>query len=118
MKLTDWESQFELKISEIASSDDLHFSASGIFIDGPVESNLVMKAYALLKKDFDLPPLRIHLHKQIPFGAGLGGGSSDGAFMLQMLNKTFNLGITAEKLIEYAAVLGSDSLNSYSAGKL
>lgn len=93
---------------EIASSDDLHFSASGIFIDGPAESNLVMKAYALLKKDFDLPPLRIHLHKQIPFGAGLGGGSSDGAFMLQMLNKTFNLSITAEKLIEYAAVLGSD----------
>lgn len=93
---------------EIASSENLHFSASGIPIDGPAESNLVMKAYSLLKTDFELPPLRIHLHKQIPFGAGLGGGSADGAFMLQMLNKSFSLDITAEKLIDYAAVLGSD----------
>jgi len=55
-----------------------------------------------------LPALKIHLHKQIPFGAGLGGGSSDGAFMLRMLNKTFDLKLSEEKLLEYAAVLGSD----------
>lgn len=93
---------------EIASSEELRFSSSGLEIDGPSESNLVMKAYRLLSNDFDLPPLRIHLHKQIPFGAGLGGGSADGAFMLRMLNKTFNLDISQEKMIEYAARLGSD----------
>jgi 4-diphosphocytidyl-2-C-methyl-D-erythritol kinase len=93
---------------EIASSKELSFSSSGLEIDAPSESNLVMKAYRLLSNDFNLPPLRIHLHKQIPFGAGLGGGSADGAFMLRMLNKTFNLDISQEKMIEYAAQLGSD----------
>jgi 4-diphosphocytidyl-2-C-methyl-D-erythritol kinase len=93
---------------EIASSDELSFTSSGIEIAGPAESNLVMKAYRLLSEDFELPPLRIHLHKQIPFGAGLGGGSADGAFMLRMLSKTFNLDIAQEKMIDYAARLGSD----------
>jgi len=93
---------------EIAYSEEFGFTSSGIEIAGPSDSNLVMKAYRLLSEDFDLPPLRIHLHKQIPFGAGLGGGSADGAFMLRMLNKTFNLNISQEKMIEYAARLGSD----------
>jgi len=95
-------------ILEIAEADKLQFATSGIHISGSPESNLVMKAYDLLQKDFDLPRLKIHLHKQIPFGAGLGGGSADGAFMLRLLNHTFNLNISQEKLIEYAAVLGSD----------
>lgn len=93
---------------EFAFSDKLFFSSSGIEIAGPVESNLVMKAYNLLRDEYTLPPLRIHLHKQIPFGAGLGGGSADGAFMLRMLNKTFGLNISSEKMLEYAAHLGSD----------
>jgi 4-diphosphocytidyl-2-C-methyl-D-erythritol kinase len=93
---------------EIAHSGELCFTTSGIAISGPPESNLVMKAYNLLQKDFELPPLKIHLHKQIPFGAGLGGGSADSAFMLRMLNHTFNLDISQERLLEYAAVLGSD----------
>lgn len=93
---------------EFAYADELSFTTSGINISGPAESNLVMKAYHLLRKEFDLPALRIHLHKQIPFGAGLGGGSADGAFMLQMLNKTFDLGISQEKILEHAAMLGSD----------
>ena len=93
---------------EFAISDELCFSTSGIAISGSPESNLVMKAYNLLLKDFALPALKIHLHKQIPFGAGLGGGSADGAFMLRMLDHTFNLDISQEKLLEYAAVLGSD----------
>jgi len=95
-------------ILEIAEADKLQFTTSGISISGSLESNLVMKAYYLLQKDFDLPALKIHLHKQIPFGAGLGGGSADGAFMLRMLNHTFNLNISQKKLLEYAAVLGSD----------
>jgi len=93
---------------EIAKSDKLQFTTSGISISGSPESNLVMKAYSLLRNDFDLPALKIHLHKQIPFGAGLGGGSADGAFMLQMLNKSFHLNLSTEKLLQYAAVLGSD----------
>lgn len=93
---------------EIAESDELQFTTSGISIFGSPESNLVMKAYSLLRNDFNLPPLKIHLHKQIPFGAGLGGGSADGAFMLRMLNHTFNLDISQEKLLAYASVLGSD----------
>ena len=93
---------------EIAESDELRLTTSGISISGSPESNLVMKAYSLLRKDFDLPVLKIHLHKQIPFGAGLGGGSADGAFMLQMLNKLFNLNLSTDKLLDYAAVLGSD----------
>jgi len=93
---------------EIAHSDELCFTTSGIAISGSPESNLVMKAYLLLQKDFGLPALKIHLHKQIPFGAGLGGGSSDAAFMLRLLNQTFDLQLSQEKLLEYAAVLGSD----------
>jgi 4-diphosphocytidyl-2-C-methyl-D-erythritol kinase len=93
---------------EIAESDEVRFTTSGIVISGSPESNLVMKAYYLIRNDFDLPGLKIHLHKQIPFGAGLGGGSADGAFMIQMLNKTFNLNLSEKKLLEYSAVLGSD----------
>jgi 4-diphosphocytidyl-2-C-methyl-D-erythritol kinase len=68
-----------------------------------------VKAYRLLKKDFpDLPPINMHLHKVIPLGAGLGGGSSDGAFTLVLLNNKFNLGLSEDQLINYALQLGSD----------
>jgi 4-diphosphocytidyl-2-C-methyl-D-erythritol kinase len=95
-------------VLEFVVAEEVVFSSSGILISGDPETNLVMKAYRLLQNEFGLPPLHIHLHKQIPFGAGLGGGSSDAAFMLLKLNETFNLDLSAEKLIEYAAVLGSD----------
>jgi len=93
---------------EFVEADEMQFITSGINISGDPESNLVMKAYRLLKNEFELPPLKIHLHKQIPFGAGLGGGSADGAFMLQMLNKTFNLKLSEEKLLKFSSALGSD----------
>jgi 4-diphosphocytidyl-2-C-methyl-D-erythritol kinase len=93
---------------EIATSDEVRFSSGGIHISGDPESNLVMKAYRLLQKDFNLPSLKIYLHKQIPFGAGLGGGSADGAFMLSLLNKQFELNLSGEELEQYAAQLGSD----------
>ena len=95
-------------VLEFVVADDVRFSSSGILISGDPEANLVMKAYRLLQNEFALPPLHIHLHKQIPFGAGLGGGSSDAAFMLLKLNESFNLNLSVEKLIEYAAFLGSD----------
>ena len=81
---------------------------AGLEIEGEAESNLVVKAYKLLDDRFNLPPVDIHLYKHIPSGAGLGGGSSDAAFMLKLLNKRFELGLTTEKLEEYAAALGAD----------
>jgi 4-diphosphocytidyl-2-C-methyl-D-erythritol kinase len=87
---------------------DIEFSASGLPVDGNLNDNICVKAYHLLKKEFPLPPVKMHLHKTIPLGAGLGGGSADGAFTLLLLNKKFNLGITEEKLIAYALALGSD----------
>ncbi|MBC8005617.1 MAG: 4-(cytidine 5'-diphospho)-2-C-methyl-D-erythritol kinase [Verrucomicrobia bacterium] len=93
---------------EFVSSEEVMFSSSGMVISGDAESNLVMKAYRLLQKDYSLPALKIHLHKEIPFGAGLGGGSSDGAFMLSMLNRHFALNLSQAVLESYAAMLGSD----------
>ncbi|MDR3046011.1 MAG: 4-(cytidine 5'-diphospho)-2-C-methyl-D-erythritol kinase [Bacteroidales bacterium] len=77
-------------------------------LTGGVESNLCIKAYRLLQTDFNLPEVEIHLNKQIPVGAGLGGGSADAAFTLCMLNELFNLHLSEEKLQQYAARLGSD----------
>lgn len=81
---------------------------AGMEITGNVEDNLVVKAYLLLDKVFDLPPIDIHLYKHIPSGAGLGGGSSDAAFMLKLLNERFELKLTDENLEEHAAMLGAD----------
>lgn len=70
--------------------------------------NLILKAYHILKSDFNIPNLSFYLYKNIPIGAGLGGGSSDAAYTLKCLNDTFFLGIEPEKLILYAQKLGSD----------
>ncbi|MDR0546399.1 MAG: 4-(cytidine 5'-diphospho)-2-C-methyl-D-erythritol kinase [Dysgonamonadaceae bacterium] len=91
-----------------AANDETVFTPSGIVVDGDSQNNLVMKALSLLKKDFDLPYLNIYLQKHIPFGAGLGGGSADAAFMLRLLNDFANLQLTTEQLEEYAARLGAD----------
>ncbi len=84
-------------------------SVSGLQIDGSIEDNLCVKAYQLLKKDFPgLPPVQMHLHKTIPTGAGLGGGSADGAFTLALLSKKFHLHLSENQLIDYSLQLGSD----------
>jgi 4-diphosphocytidyl-2-C-methyl-D-erythritol kinase len=96
-------------VLEIIRSEQLEFTATGLPIPGDPQTNLCLKAYLLLKKDFDhLPPVHIYLHKHIPIGAGLGGGSSDGATLLRLLNTAFHLQLPDEKLLEYAAQLGSD----------
>jgi 4-diphosphocytidyl-2-C-methyl-D-erythritol kinase len=95
-------------ILEITATDTPQFTATGLPVPGASDDNLCLKAYHLLKTDFSLPPVRIHLHKNIPMGAGLGGGSSDGAFTLRLLNDTFQLGLSNEQLIGYALQLGSD----------
>ncbi|WP_026763262.1 4-(cytidine 5'-diphospho)-2-C-methyl-D-erythritol kinase [Sediminibacterium salmoneum] len=94
---------------EIITADAVSFHSTGLTIPGATEGNLCLKAYHLLKKDFpDLPPVQMHLHKNIPMGAGLGGGSADGAFALQLLNNKYKLELSSEQLIAYAAQLGSD----------
>lgn len=84
------------------------FENTGLSIDCEEEKNLVVRAYKLLAVAFDLPGVRIHLHKVIPYAAGLGGGSSDAAFTLKALNEYFGLKIPERNLLNYAARLGSD----------
>jgi 4-diphosphocytidyl-2-C-methyl-D-erythritol kinase len=94
---------------EIIRSNETSFQLTGLPVSGPIDDNLYVKAFRLLAKDFpNLPPITIHLHKVIPMGAGLGGGSADGAFMLKMLNSKFQLNLTDEQLLKYALQLGSD----------
>jgi 4-diphosphocytidyl-2-C-methyl-D-erythritol kinase len=89
--------------------ESIEYSQTGIEIIGDVNDNLCIKAYYLLKKDFPhLPPIKMHLHKKIPMGAGLGGGSADGAFMLNLLNKKFELGMDKASLSNLSLQLGSD----------
>ena len=94
---------------EIIEKETFEFLTSGFSIEGEPEKNLCIKAYNLLKKDFpELPAVQMHLHKAIPMGAGLGGGSADGAFTLKLLNKKFGLSLSEKQLINYALQLGSD----------
>ncbi len=81
---------------------------SGITLQGSQEENLVVKAWRLIAAEKQLPPVEIHLLKTIPFGAGLGGGSSDAATMLQLLNDTFSLGYSDSELTARATRLGAD----------
>ncbi|HTJ52823.1 MAG TPA: 4-(cytidine 5'-diphospho)-2-C-methyl-D-erythritol kinase [Cyclobacteriaceae bacterium] len=95
-------------ILEIIVSDQVTFASTGLTIPGNTDDNLCLKAYYLIKKDFDIAPVKIHLHKIIPTGAGLGGGSSDAAFTLRMLNEIFKLNLSTTQLLSYASQLGSD----------
>lgn len=90
------------------SPPTFRFFQTGIPIEGIPENNLVIKALTLIGTEKKLPEIDIHLLKKIPFGAGLGGGSSDAAFMLRLLNETFNLGYSEEELRLRAARLGAD----------
>jgi 4-diphosphocytidyl-2-C-methyl-D-erythritol kinase len=84
-------------------------TTSGRPVDCPVEKNLVMKAYRSLEKEFNLPPVDIYLRKNIPDGAGLGGGSSDAASVMLILNAMFMLNLSKEELAQRAARLGADA---------
>lgn len=87
----------------------VHLSTSGEPVEGRPANNLCVRAYRLLQKDFpSLPPTLIHLHKVIPAGAGLGGGSANASFTLQMINEIAGLGLNQQQLLHYAAQLGSD----------
>jgi 4-diphosphocytidyl-2-C-methyl-D-erythritol kinase len=96
-------------ILEAVRSTELQFTATGRAIPGDPGDNLTIRAWQLLRRNYpELPFVHIHLHKQIPIGGGLGGGSADGAFMLQLLNRQFQLGVPDDQLAAYAGQLGSD----------
>ena len=97
-------------MSEGFPSDvDCDLKVTNIHIEGDEKRNLVVRAYQLLKKDFpSLPRIHTHLWKGIPTQAGMGGGSSDCAYMIRLLNETFDLQLTNEQMQQYAAQLGAD----------
>lgn len=98
-------------ILEIVVTDaaDDSFTQTGLSINGATADNLCMKALQLVRQQFpDLPAVHMHLHKMIPMGAGLGGGSSNGSHCLLLLNQLFELSLTKEELAEMALLLGSD----------
>ncbi|MFK7953258.1 MAG: 4-(cytidine 5'-diphospho)-2-C-methyl-D-erythritol kinase [Ekhidna sp.] len=95
-------------VLEINKSSQFSFHSHGLDIPGDSQSNLCIKAYQLIHSDFNIPPVEINLLKKIPMGAGLGGGSADGAFTLKMLNDLFELNMSSQQLEEYALQLGSD----------
>jgi 4-diphosphocytidyl-2-C-methyl-D-erythritol kinase len=93
---------------EITLAETFSFHADGITIPGNAEDNLCTKAYQMLRRDFNLSPVKIHLLKTVPIGAGLGGGSADAAFTIRALNQLFGLGISVEEQEQYARRIGSD----------
>lgn len=93
---------------EIVRADTFSFTQTGIPVDVPIEKNLVVKALNLLKSRYKIPELEVHLLKAIPFGAGLGGGSADAAFMLKLLNDYCGLHILEDSLEELASSIGAD----------
>ena len=90
------------------TTEDTSLFCTGEFSDIPTEKNIVYKAWRLLQEACGIGPVKIHLHKIIPSGAGMGGGSSDGTFMLKALNELFNLNLSIDRLEELSAQLGSD----------
>lgn len=95
-------------VLEILPAEEFLFHQSGITISGDSGDNLCVKAYQLMVENFSIPPVYIHLRKEIPMGAGLGGGSSDAAYVLKGINELFELNCSIEKMEQLAATLGSD----------
>jgi len=112
----------EFGISDTSDKKD-HITVTGINTGGSPDDNLVIKAAVKLREIKNFPFLKTHLHKVIPIGAGLGGGSSDGAFFLKAVNRHFNLNIDKETIKKTALALGSDcpffidAVPSYATGR-
>jgi 4-diphosphocytidyl-2-C-methyl-D-erythritol kinase len=103
-----WCDALEIIPGSSKQKKDVDFGITGIKIIGSKEKNLCVKAYHLLKEKHNLPPIQMHLHKLIPVGAGLGGGSSDATDTLTLLDRVFKLGLKEKELEELATSLGSD----------
>lgn len=94
--------------SSFVENSALMLSNTGVILPDSVENNLCAKAWKLVKADFSIPPIRMHLHKVIPPGSGLGGGSSNGSFTIKMLSRAFSLGMSQQDMEIMAGKLGSD----------
>ena len=95
-------------ILEVVESKKFEFTTSGIAIDCMPEKNLCYKVYTYFKEKYDIPNIKIHLHKKIPIGSGLGGGSSDATFTIKAINNLFELGLDSNVLESISAKIGSD----------
>lgn len=102
-----WQDILEVLPDETKTSG-VTLSISGIEIPGDPQENLCVKAYELISKEYPMPAVKAHLHKQIPTGAGLGGGSSDAAFFIRALNEIFELNLAWGEMHHYAKQLGAD----------
>lgn len=90
-------------------ADDFRFSQDGIVVDCPDEENICVKAYRMMRLEYpQIGDVHIHLDKKIPFGAGLGGGSSDAAHVITMVNEVFNLGLDTDTMCRLAKRIGAD----------
>lgn len=99
-----WKDALEIIPTDAPTS----FQSTGIPIPGKSETNLCLRAHAILQKTYGIPNVSIHLHKAIPIGAGLGGGSSDAAFTIKALNQLFQLELDLPTMETIARPLGSD----------
>ena len=97
-----------LEILPDPESEECRLSFSGIVIDCPVEKTSVWKAWRVMRERYGIGGVKAHLHKAVPFGAGLGGGSADGGFAVRMLNEIFGLGLSESEMEDAAATIGSD----------
>ena len=95
-------------ILEVVKNPTFHFESTGIAIPGERDNNLCVKAFRMLQSDYHLDNVHIHLHKVVPIGAGLGGGSADATFTLKTIDALFDLQLSSSTLAEYASRLGSD----------
>lgn len=93
---------------ELVDADETTCVTKGIEIPGNDEDNICLKAFKRLQYEFDLPHQQIILLKNIPVGAGLGGGSADAAFLIKLVNEKFNLNLTSAQMEDYARHLGAD----------
>ena len=103
----EWCDALEIILNKNPDATNVVFQSSGLAIPGNESTNLCLKAWNLLQDRINIPPM-IHLHKVIPMGAGLGGGSADGAFTLKMLNEVYELKLSNDELKDFARKLGSD----------
>ncbi|MCO5934402.1 4-(cytidine 5'-diphospho)-2-C-methyl-D-erythritol kinase [Mucilaginibacter sp. RB4R14] len=95
-------------VLEVVEADKLSFESDGLDIPGRMEDNLCIKGYHLLRQDHDIPPVKIFLKKNIPIGAGLGGGSADAGFFIKLMNDKFGLELGDDKMEDHARALGAD----------